>query len=210
MRVEYEWKPARCSSCKIYGHILNECPKKRVSDVVLNSPRQATRGATVGPNVSFKLTKQIYRPISNKNDVSARCKKKQAEVSREKVSNSNLFDALNYVEDDDELGTNGRNSKNMLVPMSNVDSESEVELVFRESANLMASMCFKGRSGRGYDTNSLLEQWRKTKRNDDYDPYDDDLYESHDMSNHLQAICDELDITVHGRIDYFLCLFSQL
>ncbi|GJX64586.1 hypothetical protein Tco_0298929 [Tanacetum coccineum] len=46
---------------------------------------------------------------------------------------------------------------------------------------------------------SLLEQWRETKRDDDYDPYDDDLYESHDMSEDLQAICDDFDIKVHGR-----------
>ncbi|GJY85184.1 hypothetical protein Tco_0499210 [Tanacetum coccineum] len=32
-----------------------------------------------------------------------------------------------------------------------------------------------------------------TKRGDDYDPYNDDLYESHDMS---QAICDDLDSTI--------------
>ncbi|GJU64578.1 hypothetical protein Tco_1246413 [Tanacetum coccineum] len=32
--------------------------------------------------------------------------------------------------------------------------------------------------------------------NDDYDPYDDDIYENHDLSEHLQSICDDLDITV--------------
>ncbi|GJU35655.1 hypothetical protein Tco_1184009 [Tanacetum coccineum] len=35
--------------------------------------------------------------------------------------------------------------------------------------------------------------------NDDYDPYDDDMYENHDMSEHLQSICDDLDTTVCGR-----------
>ncbi|GJY64281.1 hypothetical protein Tco_0465741 [Tanacetum coccineum] len=25
--VEYEWKPPRCSSCKVFGHIHEECPK---------------------------------------------------------------------------------------------------------------------------------------------------------------------------------------
>nr|GEW40491.1 hypothetical protein [Tanacetum cinerariifolium] len=61
----------------------------------------------------------------------------------------------------------------------------------------------------GYGTNSLLEQWKKTKRDDDYDPYDDDLYESHDISENLQAICDELDITVHGsRMRRLFALFS--
>ncbi|GKB93710.1 hypothetical protein Tco_0979847, partial [Tanacetum coccineum] len=38
-----------------------------------------------------------------------------------------------------------------------------------------------------------------TKRDDDYDPHDDDLYESHDMSENLQAICDDLDSTICGR-----------
>ncbi|GKE88518.1 hypothetical protein Tco_1565993, partial [Tanacetum coccineum] len=37
-----------------------------------------------------------------------------------------------------------------------------------------------------------------TKRDDNYDTYDDDLYESHDISENLQAISEELDITVRG------------
>ncbi|GJS06430.1 hypothetical protein Tco_0363226 [Tanacetum coccineum] len=206
-----------------------------------SSPRQATRGVTVGPKFSFKSTKQIYILVSNKNGAITSRKKKQTEVSRQDVSNSNPFDAFNSIENDDDLGTNRGISKsvgmrslnvahgssintpiidkidkierqmldgklmfvdddrNPLVPTGNVDSESEVEVVFDETANLMASTSFKGESGSGYGTNSLLEQWRKIKRDDDYDAYDDDLYESHDMSNHLQAICDDLDITVHGR-----------
>ncbi|GJS38888.1 hypothetical protein Tco_0563931 [Tanacetum coccineum] len=209
----------------------------------MNNPRQATRGVLVGPNVRFKSTKQIFGPISNKNGASTSGTKKQAEVSREEVSNSNPFDALNYVVDDDDLGTNEGDSKsagkgslhvahgsssntpiidkidklerqilngklmfvdddgNPLVPTGNVDcdSESEVEVVFDKTENLMVSTSFKGGSDRGYDTNSLLEQWRETKRDDDYDPYDEDLYESNDMSDQLQAICDDLDITVRGR-----------
>ena len=27
IRVEYEWKPPRCDKCKIFGHILIDCPK---------------------------------------------------------------------------------------------------------------------------------------------------------------------------------------
>nr|GEV19675.1 hypothetical protein [Tanacetum cinerariifolium] len=55
----------------------------------------------------------------------------------------------------------------------NVDSDSEIE--------------------------DVVDDLATTKRDDDYDPYDDDLYESHDISENLQAICDELDITVRGR-----------
>nr|GEW12344.1 hypothetical protein [Tanacetum cinerariifolium] len=56
----------------------------------------------------------------------------------------------------------------------------------------------KDESDKGYGTNSLLEQWKDSYlNNDDYDPYDDDMYENHDLSKHLQSICDDLDITVH-------------
>ncbi|GKA12702.1 RNA-directed DNA polymerase, eukaryota [Tanacetum coccineum] len=198
-------------------------------------------GVLVVPKVNFKSTKQIYRRVSNKNGASPSGKKKQHEVSRQEVNNSNSFGALNSIKKDDDLGTNGRNSKsagkgslnvthgsfsnssiidkidklerqildgtlmfvdndgNPLVPTGNVDSDTEVEVVFDETANLMASTSFKGERNRGYGTNSLLEQWRETKRDDDYDPYDDDLYESHDMSDHLQAICDDLDITFYAK-----------
>ncbi|GKD22296.1 zinc finger, CCHC-type containing protein [Tanacetum coccineum] len=55
-------------------------------------------------------------------------------------------------------------------------------------------------SDKGYGTNSFLEQWRDSyPDNDDYDPYDDDMYENHDLSEHLQFICDDLDITVRDR-----------
>ncbi|GKA28555.1 hypothetical protein Tco_0714800 [Tanacetum coccineum] len=74
---------------------------------------------------------------------------------------------------------------NPLVPTGNVDSDSEVEVVFDETVNLMTLMSFTGGSNKGYGTNSLFEQWSETKQDDDYDPYDDDLYEGHDMSDHL-------------------------
>ncbi|GJZ31721.1 hypothetical protein Tco_0576768 [Tanacetum coccineum] len=68
---------------------------------------------------------------------------------------------------------------NPLAPSGNVDNESEVKVVFNETKNLMASISFKSGSDRGYGNNSLLEQWRETQRDDDYDPFDDDLYETH-------------------------------
>ncbi|GKF52705.1 hypothetical protein Tco_0159615 [Tanacetum coccineum] len=92
------------------------------------------------------------------------------------------------------------NDGNPLVPTSIVESDSEVEVVFDETANLRISMSGKDGSDKSYGTNSLLEQWRDSyPDNDDYDPYDDDMYENHDLSDHLQLICDDLDITVRGR-----------
>ncbi|GKD23399.1 hypothetical protein Tco_1225102 [Tanacetum coccineum] len=81
-----------------------------------------------------------------------------------------------------------------------MESDSEVEVVFEETANLMISTSGKDGSDKGYSTNSLLKQWRDSYPNNaDYDPYDDDMYENHDLFEHLQSICDDLDITVHGR-----------
>ncbi|GKE70977.1 hypothetical protein Tco_1529049 [Tanacetum coccineum] len=86
-----------------------------------------------------------------------------------------------------------------VVYMVNVDSDSEVEEVFDEHTTFMASTGLKCGSDSGYGTNSLWEQWKKTKKDNDYEPYDDDMYDSHDMSDNLHAICDEFDITVRDR-----------
>ncbi|GKE05398.1 hypothetical protein Tco_1397416, partial [Tanacetum coccineum] len=53
----------------------------------------------------------------------------------------------------------------------------------------------------GFGTQSLLEQWRDSYGNGDYDddPYDDDMYEGQDLSQELQAICDNFHIRVRGR-----------
>nr|GEY83287.1 hypothetical protein [Tanacetum cinerariifolium] len=92
------------------------------------------------------------------------------------------------------------NDGNPLVSTGIVESDSEVEVLFDEIVNLKISKSSKDESDKGYDTSRLLEQWRDSYLdNDDYDPYDDDMYENHDFSEHLQSICDDLDITVRGR-----------
>ncbi|GJR18761.1 hypothetical protein Tco_0967288 [Tanacetum coccineum] len=72
------------------------------------------------------------------------------------------------------------------------DSEDEVASVDNDMARSMASEMV------GFVTQSLLEQWRDSYGNGDYDddPYDDDIYEGKDLSHELQAICDNLDIRV--------------
>ncbi|GKD54325.1 hypothetical protein Tco_1287712, partial [Tanacetum coccineum] len=62
----------------------------------------------------------------------------------------------------------------------------------------------------GFGTQSLLEQWRDSYGNGDYDvdPYDDDMYEGQDLTQELQAICDNLDIRVRGRKKKQFYVFS--
>ncbi|GJY02536.1 hypothetical protein Tco_0360688 [Tanacetum coccineum] len=130
--------------------------------------------------------KQVFQPVSKKSTSNTRGKMNNPESTKE-VSKSNL---LRFMDDDG----------NPLVPTVIVESDSEVEVVFDETANLRIAMSGKNESDKGYDTNILLEQWRDSfSNNDDYDPYDDDMYENHEMSEHLQSICDDLDITVRGR-----------
>ncbi|GJY17491.1 hypothetical protein Tco_0388982 [Tanacetum coccineum] len=52
----------------------------------------------------------------------------------------------------------------------------------------------------GFGTNSLLEQWRDTygDADYDYDPYGDDMYEGHEIPDKIQSICDNFIIEVRG------------
>ncbi|GJY42923.1 cytokinin dehydrogenase 3-like protein [Tanacetum coccineum] len=250
--ARYEWKPPRCSSCKVFGHIHEECPKNTGAGEkkTVKKPSQTSRGVPVGPKMGFKPQKE-YRHVLKKPNASSSGNKKKCVEPTIEVNNSNPFDVLNSVDNDVEFGTNGRttnlvnneatsskssfmnidndgefasntpigekidkierkicvgklrlldNDGNPLVPTGIVKSDSEVEVVFDETANLRILTSGKDESDKCYGTNSLLEQWRDSyPDNDDYDPYDDDMYENHDLSEHLQSICEYLDITVRGR-----------
>nr|GEU65005.1 hypothetical protein [Tanacetum cinerariifolium] len=78
------------------------------------------------------------------------------------------------------------NDGNPLVPLGIMESDSEVDVVFDETDNLGISTNGKDESDKGYGTNSLLEQWMDSYlNNDDYDPYDDDMYKNHDLSEQM-------------------------
>nr|GEX61103.1 retrovirus-related Pol polyprotein from transposon TNT 1-94 [Tanacetum cinerariifolium] len=198
-------KPLKCSNCKVFGHVPNKSPKKIISNVLNNfdNPRQATRSVLVDPNVSFKSTKQIYKPVSNKNGASSGGKKKQVKVSRLDVSNSNPFDTLNSIQNDDKLGTNEENlsSAGKRVASSSISITPIPERIDKFERQLIeGKLLFMDDDGKPLPKVflRLCEQWKETKRDDENDSYDDDMYDSHDMSDNLPAICDELDITIRG------------
>ncbi|GKC03010.1 hypothetical protein Tco_0994620 [Tanacetum coccineum] len=131
-------------------------------------------------------------------------KKKQAGLSRQEVNNSNLIDALNSVENDDYLGTNGGNSKlaekggdSGVVssahwsspPLNKVDSgpvnsdsESDVKVAYDETAQFMAS--------EGANDACLYED-------EDYDIYN--TYDIEGLTKKELALCDMMDINLRGR-----------
>ncbi|GKC63008.1 high affinity nitrate transporter 2.6-like protein [Tanacetum coccineum] len=109
VRVEYEWKPPKCASCKVFGHVHDGCPKNIDSGMVKNmkKPSQTPRGIPVGHKIGFKPVKQAYIHVSNKNSANSSGNKKiDVELTIE-VSNTNPFDVLNLVKNDVDLGTNG-------------------------------------------------------------------------------------------------------
>nr|GEW29595.1 hypothetical protein [Tanacetum cinerariifolium] len=166
--------------CKVFGHVLDECHKKPVPYVLknLNNHRQAVRGIMARPKVGFKPTKQVYKLVSKNNNSANTCgKKKQSGLSRQYASNSNLFDALKSVENDDDLEMINNlerqmmDEKLMLVdgdgkPLNKVDydpvnansdSDSDIEVAYNETPQFMA--------GGGANDASLYEE-------EDYDIYD--------------------------------------
>ncbi|GKD74388.1 hypothetical protein Tco_1332670 [Tanacetum coccineum] len=85
-------------------------------------------------------------------------------------------------------------------PLKNVeclgdyDSEHEVASVDNDMTHFLASERV------GFDTQNLLEQWRDSYGNGDYDEDSyNDMYEDQDPPQEIQAICDNLDIPVRGR-----------
>ncbi|GKE54113.1 hypothetical protein Tco_1489269, partial [Tanacetum coccineum] len=178
--------------------LVDECPKKIVSDVVKNlkNPKQVARGVQVGPKVGFKPIKQVYRHVSNKNSVSTSAKKKKAELSRQERNSKSAGKGLltvaprssstiHIAERIDKLERQILDEKLMFVhddgkPLYkadstvNIDNDGEVEEVYNETVVFFASTSLKSGSESGYDIKSLLKQWRKIKVDDDYVPYDDD------------------------------------
>nr|GEU76524.1 high affinity nitrate transporter 2.4-like [Tanacetum cinerariifolium] len=233
-----------CASCKVFGHVQEECPKTIGSGATKNLKKtsQTPKGISVGQKMGFKPTKQVYQHVSKKSTANISGNKKNNAEPTNKVSKSNSFEVLTSVENNVELGTNGETTNlvsqeanssgssfwnvdssslsNTIIEKINkiekliidekvtllddegkplvdysgdYDSEDEVASVDNEMASFLAKKD-------GYGTQSLLEQWRESYKNDDYeyDPYDDDMYEGHNIPEKLQAICDCLDIRDMG------------
>ncbi|GJV39570.1 cytokinin dehydrogenase 3-like protein [Tanacetum coccineum] len=201
------------------GHYTCVVEKKTVK-----KPSQTSRGVPVGPKMAFKPQKE-YHPVTKKPNASSSSNMKKGVKPTIEVSNSNPFDVLNSVDNDVEFSTNGgtTNFVNNEATLSgssfmNIDNDGEFasNTSIGDKIDKIESQICEGKirllDNDGYplvptgivkrivEWKCLLEQWRDSyPDNDDYDSYDDDMYENHDLSEHLQFICDDLDITVRGR-----------
>ncbi|GKC07942.1 hypothetical protein Tco_0999552, partial [Tanacetum coccineum] len=195
----------------VFEHVLEDYPKNIGAGAIKNlkktsqTPKGILNDSESTKEVSQSNPFEVLNLVDNDVDlgtnggISNSADKETINVSSSNTSIVEKIDKiegqihkgkLRFVDDDGFL----------LILTGIVDSDSEVEVVFDESANLRLSTSGKDRSDKGYRTNSLLEQWRDSyPDNDDYDPYNDNMYENHDLSEQLQSICDDLDITARDR-----------
>nr|GEV18713.1 probable WRKY transcription factor 31 [Tanacetum cinerariifolium] len=116
----------------VSGHVLDECPKQPVTDVLknLNNPRQAVRGVPVVPKVGFRQTKQVYQHVSQNN--SARKSRTNTINNLEKQ----MLDEKPMLVDND-----GKSLNKVDYAPVNSDSDSDVEVAYDEMSQFMATRC---------------------------------------------------------------------
>ncbi|GJS47217.1 beta-caryophyllene synthase [Tanacetum coccineum] len=180
VRVKYEWKPLRCSSCKIFRHIHEDCPKN--SDAgekkTMKKPSQTSRGVlkgveptievgnsnpfdvlnSVDNDMEFGTTKGTTNLVNN-GATSSGSSFMNADNDGEFARNNPIGEKIDKIEQ--QIGEGKLrlldNDGNPLVPMGIVESDSEVEVGFDENSNLRILTSDKDESDKDYGTNSLLE-----------------------------------------------------
>lgn len=114
IRVEYEWKPPRCSHCKVFGHVDAKCAKnvtQQVPKVVIKDGDgfQVVKKKSKGFNMSYpKKTTMEYRPKMQQ--------KKNVEPMN--VAETNPFEILRKADAEhtkqDQEGNNGKGKNKQL------------------------------------------------------------------------------------------------
>nr|GEW88116.1 hypothetical protein [Tanacetum cinerariifolium] len=64
IRVEYEWKPPRCTSCKVFGHILKEFPKNTGAGETKTMKKPSQLLEVVAAGTPILAAKPTYIPVA--------------------------------------------------------------------------------------------------------------------------------------------------
>ncbi|GKB91245.1 retrotransposon protein, putative, ty1-copia subclass [Tanacetum coccineum] len=187
IHVEYEWKPPRCASYKIFRYIHEECLKN--TDVEYrpvpkkpNASSSDNKMKGVEPTIEVPMggTTNLVNNDANSSGSSF------INVDNSSTSTTSIIDKIMKFED---LLTSGQailvgeasNPLKKVDFLGDYESEDEVASVDNDMARSLASERV------GFGTQSLLEQWRDLYGNGDYDddPYDDDTYEGSALAGFL-------------------------
>ncbi|XP_021990588.1 uncharacterized protein LOC110886997 [Helianthus annuus] len=168
IRVEYEWKPQRCSGCCVFGHNDQSCPKvvnnKKDKQVVVDEDGFVTekrKTARVGTMPKKQRQKFIYRPkVANAGASSSGTKHdKPNNANRDSVEIRNSFEALNSTEGDVRVVDNEKHYDSG--PQANVGNKNgslqEEEVVDRVPTEMASFMSSKsvGKNAEGASTPGL-------------------------------------------------------
>ncbi|GJW57370.1 retrovirus-related pol polyprotein from transposon TNT 1-94 [Tanacetum coccineum] len=180
VHVEYEWKPPRFTSCKVFGHIHEVCLKNTGDGEkeTLKKPSQTSRGVPIGLKMGFKPQKE-YRLVTKKPIVSSSSDKK-------KGTNRGTTNLVN-----NEATSSGS-------PFMNIDNSSTRTTPIIDKIGKFEELLTSGIDTLVDEADNPLKKVKDSYGNGDYDDdlYDDDMYEGRDLPQGLQAICDNLDIRV--------------
>ncbi|GJR05226.1 zinc knuckle CX2CX4HX4C containing protein [Tanacetum coccineum] len=155
IRVEYEWRPPRCDTCKIFGHVHDYCPKKVVSPPIVATSNVVTPNAEKTNDGFQTVGKKKKRKGKSKSTNGGQFTGPSVKHNvryEPKATTSAPKKGTTYVgytsQSTPMLKTTGNSSKKDNLSMSNSfsalnkeeeddDEEKDVENVYDESANLI-------------------------------------------------------------------------
>ncbi|GJR27214.1 hypothetical protein Tco_1103446 [Tanacetum coccineum] len=151
----------------------------------------AVKGVQVGLKLGFKPTKQVYQHVSKNNGANTSGKKKQVGLNRHML---------------DDKGANfGMVSPNHGTPSETFGTPTTTPLPVRinnlERQMLDEKFMLVDDDGKSLKVDPLVNsdsivKWRRKTVDDDYDLYDNDTYDGHDIFENLHTICDDRDIKI--------------
>ncbi|GJR82990.1 zinc knuckle CX2CX4HX4C containing protein [Tanacetum coccineum] len=209
IRIEFEWQPPRCVTCKIFDHLDSVCPIKRVAGPSKQSDMQADvkkdkqlvqatgkkgKGKQVGNQryikgyrVNIPKSKLVYRavvkPQGDKN-VASNMGQSLDTTKKPSPSDSSMNGMSSFINDDinlEELRNFVDKSMQEESVLEQVDSDTDVDEVFVPKVRTT----FPSSSGGG---GHQLEE-------DAYDDYEDQF---EDYPSLHQEFCDQFDFKVKG------------
>nr|GEV95945.1 hypothetical protein [Tanacetum cinerariifolium] len=145
--VEYEWKPPRCSSCKLFGHIHEECPKNTGAEY-RHVPKKPNARSSGNKKKGVEPTIEVTTNLVNNGATSSGLSFMNIDNDGEFASNTPIGEKIDKIKRQIYEGKLRLldNDGNLLVPTGIVESDSEVEVVFGETTNLRISTNGKDRS----------------------------------------------------------------
>ncbi|GJV37264.1 hypothetical protein Tco_1409741 [Tanacetum coccineum] len=220
VRVEYEWKPPRCSGWSKNGFKPQKeyipVPKKTTASFSSNKKKGVEPTIEVSNFNPFEVLNSVDNDVELGtnggttnliNNMATSSGSSFMNVDNSSTSTTPIIDKIGKFE---ELITSGKatlvdevsNPLKKVKFLGDYDSEDEVASIDNDMAHYMALERV------GFSTQSLLKQWRDSYGNDDYDedPYDDDMYEvpyhGIDLWLKIQVFYDHVSYHLKREIDH--------